>query len=398
MTEQTDSTDVRHSIRIFWLFLRLGCTSFGGPIAHLAYFHQAFVRDRRWLSEQAYSELVALCQFLPGPASSQVGFALGQLRGGTAGAIAAWLGFTLPSACLMAAAGVGLIHYASILPEGLIAGLKLVAVAVVAQACWGMSRPLFGDYRRLTILLLCTAGMLLLPGSWTQMGLIILAGITGAIALPPPGKTELAQPVRVSHLTATLALGCFLILLALLPYLAINTGGHWQFAQGFFQSGALVFGGGHVVLPLLDSALVQTGWLSHADFLTGYGLAQAMPGPLFSVAAFYGASIESGPGGISGSALALTMIFLPGLLLVWAVLPHWQALRSRPRIASALLGINAAVTGLLLAALYQPVITSAVTGLTELVLALGALLALTWGKQPPWRVVLICPVLGWLLL
>ncbi len=398
MKEHVAATDLNQACQIFWIFLCLGCTSFGGPIAHLAYFHQAFVRDRRWLSEQAYSELVALCQFFPGPASSQVGFALGQLRGGTAGAVAAWLGFTLPSAILMTAAGMGLIHLATALPEGLIAGLKIVAVAVIAQAVWGMSQPLLRDYRRLTMLFLSTLCMLILPGSWTQLTLIVIAGLLGACLLNQPQNSTPCPPVRIKRLTSTLALLLFITLLCLLPLIAAIAGTNWQLAHGFFQSGALVFGGGHVVLPLLDSALVQTGFLSNDDFLTGYGLAQAMPGPLFTVAAFYGATIESGPGGIGGSLLALCMLFLPGLLLVWAVLPHWASLRSRPRIAAALLGVNAAVTGLLLAALYQPVWLSSVTGPAELVLAVVAFLALTLGKQPPWRVVLLCPMLGWLLL
>ncbi|MFW1677475.1 chromate efflux transporter [Pontibacter sp. JAM-7] len=398
MNTQPTPPEYSSALAIFWLFLRLGCTAFGGPIAHLAYFHEAFVKQKRWVSEQTYSELVALCQFLPGPASSQVGFALGHLRGGWVGAVAAWIGFTLPSVLILTIASLSLSHFPSAIPQSLITGLKVVAVAVIAQACLGMSRPLLHDPKRITLLILCATFMLLLPGPWTQLAIILLAGCLGAWFLPMPDRSATPLPTTINKPLARGALLLFLLLLLSLPILAHFSGGDWHLSNAFYSSGALVFGGGHVVLPLLDSALVQPGWLSTHDFLTGYGLAQAMPGPLFSVAAFFGAHANIGPGGVTGSLLAVCLLFLPGLLLVWAILPFWAALRDRKRVSAGLLGINAAVTGILLAALYQPVWVNTISGISELALAAVAFAALTVGKQPPWRVVLICPLLSWLLL
>lgn len=377
---------------VFSAFLRLGLTSFGGPIAHLGYFRAELVERRRWLDERAYADLVGLCQFLPGPASSQVGFALGLMRGGWRGGLAAWAGFTLPSAALLVLFAYGAGSLAdSVAGAGLLHGLKLVAVAVVAQAVWGMARSLCPDRERASIATVAAILVLFAPTAVGQVGAIVLGGIaglllsrttTGQVADPVP--EPLAMPVSRRAGIACLAL--FMTLLIGLPVVR-GLGMGISFFDAFYRSGALVFGGGHVVLPLLRDAVVTPGWVSDSAFLAGYGAAQAMPGPLFTFAAYLGTVLPGPLGGVAGAALALVAIFVPGILLLVGALPFWDALRARPRTQAAMRGVNAAVVGLLGAALYNPVWTSAVLSPADFALALlGFMLLVIW-RAPPLLVV-----------
>ncbi|WP_287804743.1 MULTISPECIES: chromate efflux transporter [Diaphorobacter] len=389
--------------RVFLIFLRLGLTSFGGPVAHLGYFREEFVARRGWLTEDAYADLVALCQFLPGPASSQVGLALGLRQAGWGGALAAWLGFTLPSALVMALLGLGLVAGQGLMPAGVLHGLKVAAVAVVAQAVWGMARSLCRGPARLLLMALACALALLWPGVVGQVGAMLVAALAGlglwgrAGAMPaPPSQGGLAAGVRPR--TGALLLAAFAALLVLLPLAARAWPQGWLvLADAFYRAGALVFGGGHVVLPLLQAEVVATGWVAADDFLAGYGLAQAVPGPLFTFAAFLGAAAGHGAGGWLGAAVCLVAIFVPAFLLVAGALPFWERLRHNARARAALAGVNAAVVGLLLAALYHPVWTSAIHAPADLALALAAFAALVWARVPPWLVVPLCGAAGWLL-
>ena len=389
--------------RVFLIFLRLGLTSFGGPVAHLGYFREEFVARRRWLTEDAFADLVALCQFLPGPASSQVGLALGLRQAGWGGALAAWLGFTLPSALVMALLGLGLVAGQGLVPAGVLHGLKVAAVAVVAQAVWGMARSLCRGPARLLLMVLACALALLWPGVVGQVGAMLVAALAGlglwgrAGAMPaPPSQGGLAAGVRPR--TGALLLAAFAALLVLLPLAARAWPQGWLvLADAFYRAGALVFGGGHVVLPLLQAEVVATGWVAADDFLAGYGLAQAVPGPLFTFAAFLGAAAGHGAGGWLGAAVCLVAIFVPAFLLVAGALPFWERLRHNARARAALAGVNAAVVGLLLAALYHPVWTSAIHAPADLALALAAFAALVWARVPPWLVVPLCGAAGWLL-
>ncbi|PYC31276.1 chromate efflux transporter [Pseudomonas protegens] len=379
--------------QIFLMFLRLGLTSFGGPVAHLGYFRQEFVQRRRWLGEAAYAELVALCQFLPGPASSKVGIVLGLSRAGLPGAACAWLGFTLPSALALALLALGI---GSGVPPGVLKGLQLVAVAVVALALWGMARSLCRGPLRIAIALVAAWLVLRWPGLGGQLLVMLLAAGVGVALITPAARPEQdALAPWGSRRLGSLLLGLAVLLLLLLPWLATLWPNVWlRLFDGFYRIGALVFGGGHVVLPLLQSQVVASGWISDPLFMTGYASAQAVPGPLFSVAAFIGAAIDGWPGAL----ICLVAIFLPGFLLVIGVLPFWQTLRHRRGIQAALAGVNAAVVGLLAAALYQPLWTSSVTGLTELLAVLLALVLLRSGCVPPWALVLLGAALGgWLL-
>ena len=398
--------------QVFAVFLRLGLTSFGGPVAHLGYFRAEFVQRRQWLSERSYTDLVALCQFLPGPASSQVGMALGLLRAGVPGALAAWLGFTLPSALLLALLGMGLASGQLVLPLGAIQGLKVVAVAVVVQAVWGMARTLCVGRARSTLMVLACCAVLLLPGVQGQLAVMLLAAFTGwwlwgrqaadGVVADGPSTADLLQ-VPLGKRTGASLLLVFAALLGLLPLAAAFAQGSAGAISGtastalalfdaFYRAGALVFGGGHVVLPLLQTEVVAPGWVSEQAFLTGYGAAQAVPGPLFTLAAFLGASLQGGAvhglGNGWGALLCLMAIFLPSFLLVLGALPFWELLRRSPQAQGALAGLNAAVVGLLLAALYQPVWVSAVQGAGDVVLALLAWSALALWRMPPWLVVL----------
>ncbi len=385
---------------VFVAFLRLGLTAFGGPLAHLAYFREEFVHRRRWLSDAAYADLVALCQFLPGPASSQVGLALGLQRAGYRGALAAWCGFTLPSAILLILFALGLAEFGQSLPHGLLAGLKIVAVAVVAQAVWGMGRSLCPDRPRRLLALLGAALLLAWPGVAGQLAVIAggaLGGLALGAAVPAAGPERLAA--GIGRRDASFWLALFAAGLLGLPWLAATLATPaLAMVDAFYRAGALVFGGGHVVLPLLQTAISDLGRVDNETFLAGYGVAQAVPGPLFTFAAFLGAAGGATPNGWAGGLLALAAIFAPAFLLLAGALPFWDALRANARARAALAGINSAVVGILLAALYDPVWTGAIHGPGELALAAVALAALTWGKQPPWRVVAGCALAGALLL
>lgn len=383
-------------LAVFLIFLRLGLTSFGGPIAHLGYFREEFVHRRQWLSERGYADLVALCQFLPGPASSQVGLALGLGRAGYLGALAAWAGFTLPSALALTLFALGVAQHPELLNAGVLQGLKLAAVAVVAQAVWGMARQLCPDSTRVSIMAAAAVVLLWLPGTATQITVLALGAAAGWVFCQPHtsgGHEPLGM--TVGRRAALGWLAAFMLLLVGLPWLST----HWH-AQGlamfdaFYRAGALVFGGGHVVLPLLQAAVVPEGWVASDRFLAGYGAAQAVPGPLFTFGAFLGASTSAAPNGWTGALLALTAIFLPSFLLVFAALPFWAQLRGHQGAQTALAGINAAVVGLLLSALYDPVWTAAVHGPMDFALALLAFVALLFWKWPPWLVVAACGLAG----
>ena len=385
---------------VFLVFLKLGLTSFGGPIAHLGYFRHTLVTRRRWIDEAGYADLVALCQFLPGPASSQVGFALGILRGGgLLGGLAAWTAFTLPSALLLVTFAYGASALSGPVAEGLIHGLKLVAVAVVAQAVWGMARSLTPDRPRASLALGALLLTVFAPTAFSQILAIALGAVAGLVLCRSddgPGGGPRAVPI--SRRAGGVAGALFLLLLIGLPVLAQGLGSHaLAVSDAFFRSGAFVFGGGHVVLPLLRSAVVEPGWVSPDAFLAGYGAAQAVPGPLFTVAAYLGAVAEPGPNGPVGAALALVAIFLPGLLLVYGTLPFWDAVRARPAARAAMRGTNAAVVGILAAALYDPVWTGAVGTPRDLALAAVAFVLLTVWRAPPWSVVVLTALGGLVL-
>ena len=408
--------------RLFGVFLRLGLTAFGGPTAHLALFHEEFVKRRRWLDEAAFADLVALCQLLPGPASSQTGLAIGHLRAGWRGAAVAWVGFTAPSAILMTLLAYGFaLGGAGEAPPWLHA-LKLVAVAVVAQAVWTMGRGLWTDAGRTTVGLASAIVLLLLPAPFMPLAVIAGGAMAGRWWLetapapdrPPSGVPPSVPPVgehgrraarnedapsgggrpgdrrsgRTARRTGALLLGAFAVSLAALP-VAAELSGRPALAvfDAFFRTGALVFGGGHVVLPLLQAEVVAPGWVANDVFLAGYGAVQAMPGPLFTIAAFLGASIPLFPDPATGALVALAAIFAPSFLLVPGVLPFWSRLRGRSGVRSTLAGVNAAVVGLLLAALYDPVFTGSVRGADDLAWVLGAFALLFHLRWPPWLVV-----------
>ena len=374
---------------VFLAFLKLGLTSFGGPIAHLGYFRDELVARRKWIDEAGYADLVALCQFLPGPASSQVGFALGLLRGGPLGALAAWVAFTLPSALLLVLFAFGAAAFAGPVGLGFVHGLKVVAVAVVAQAVWGMARTLAPDRTRASIALAAVLIVVFAGGSMGQIAAIGIGGLAGLLACQSgnaPGMGHLQ--FRVSKSVGLCAFAVFGLLLFLLP-LAASLSQGVALVDAFYRSGSLVFGGGHVVLPLLQSEVVPQGWIGNDSFLAGYGAAQAVPGPLFSFAAYLGAVAGPAPNGFLGAAIALVAIFLPGFLLLIGALPFWDAFRSRLLAQAAMRGANAAVVGILGAALYDPVWRSAVLTPQDFALALTAFLLLTVWKAPPWIVVVL---------
>ena len=393
MTASSSAASSRHELsgsplEVLLVFLRLGLTSFGGPVAHLGYFRDAFVVRRGWLGERAYADLVGLCQFLPGPASSQVGFAIGLMRAGWPGALAAWAGFTLPSAIAMTlvAYGAGLLSGAA--GEGLLHGLKLVAVAVVAQAVLGMARSLAPDAPRAGIAVLAIALMALAPGAVGQLGAIAAGALLGFAFCRVGADVHSDEPGArppVSRAMGLVFLAAYLGLLALsfAPWRASAL----AFLSAIYRSGALVFGGGHVVLPLLQAAVVAPGHVAQSTFLAGYGAAQAMPGPLFTFAAFLGAASSAPPGGPLNAAAALVAIFIPGLFVLLAALPFWHALRARPGARAVMAGINAAVVGLLAAALYDPVWTSAVRGPADFALAAAGFVALAAWRAPPLAIV-----------
>lgn len=384
---------------VFLIFLKLGLTSFGGPVAHLGYFRDEFVTRRQWLSDQSYNDLVALCQFLPGPASSQVGIALGLLRSGYAGAVAAWLGFTLPSAMVLILFALGLAYYSHVVPLGILHGFKVVAVAVVAQAVSGMARTLCSDVVRISLMLATSCFVLFVPSVWGQVVSILIAGLIGCMLFKPQESLRHDPlPILIQSREGFYGLGLFFVLLLGLPLLAaLSQNQALSMVDAFYRTGALVFGGGHVVLPLLQAEVVPNGWVNKETFLAGYGVTQAVPGPLFTFAAFLGASMNHAPTGWLGGLMCLLAIFAPSFLLVIGVLPFWEKLRHNPYMQTAFSGVNAAVVGLLLAALYQPVWTSAIYTPQDLGLAFVALVALMFWKLPPWVVVIGGGVAGWLL-
>lgn len=387
---------------VFRVFLVLGLTSFGGPVAHIGYFREAFVVRRQWLGDRAYADLVALCQFLPGPASSQVGMAIGLMRAGFPGLVAAWCAFTLPSAVLLVAFAYGADALGTDAGTGWIQGLKAAAVAVVAHAVLGMARTLAPDRERATI---AVAGMvlaMLVPTGMGQVAAILAGGLVGlwwlhpqAVAAPP--DDGLAVPV--GRRTGLVFIGIFFALLAALPALAATTGNSLlDMIDGFYRSGALVFGGGHVVLPLLQAEFVASGLVDREAFLAGYGAAQAVPGPLFSFAAFLGTVANTRPNGVVGAAVALVTIFLPSALLVVGGLPFWDRLRGTPWAQRALMGVNAAVVGLLAAAFYDPVFTEGITSTRAMAMAAVAFVALAAWAVPAWAVVIAAGAVGFVAL
>jgi chromate transporter len=396
LTEPETAPPARGSaLEVFAVAARLGLTSFGGPIAHLGYFRDEYVTRRRWLDDRSYADLVALCQFLPGAASSKVGMSIGILRAGLRGGLAAWLGFTLPSAIALVLVAV-LLGGASGDTVQLLHGLQVVAVVVVAQAVWGMARNLAPDRPRATIAIVSAGAVLLLPVQIGQIGVIVVAALIGWRFLRPDAR-DTASPIAVP-VPRWLSTTAWILLFGLLIGLPIArglTGWHpLALFDSFYRSGALVFGGGHVVLPLLQSEVVPTGWIGGDAFLAGYGVAQAVPGPLFTFGAYLGAAMQPEPNGILGAAIALVAIFLPSMLLTVAALPLWGSLRSWPSAQAALRGINAAVVGILLAALYNPVWTTAILRPVDLVLALAGFALLVIWRCPPWLVVLLTGTTG----
>jgi chromate transporter len=379
------------------VFLGLGLTSFGGPVAHLGYFRDELVERRRWLDERSYADLVALAQFLPGPASSQVGMALGQLRAGYAGALAAWLGFTLPSAIALVLFAYGVSAIGDAAGSGWLHGLKVAAVAVVAQAVLAMARSLAPDRQRATLAVASAVVVLLVPTAWAQIAAIVLGAIAGVAMLraAPVEGAHVVLPVRVSRMAGALMLAGFLALLAGLPVLAAAVPAQTiLLVDAFYRAGSLVFGGGHVVLPLLQAEVVPTGWVTSDAFLAGYGAAQAVPGPLFTFAAYLGAVMGPQPNGWLGAVICLGAIFLPSVLLMLGALPFWDALRRQPVAQAALKGVNAAVVGVLLAALYHPVWTAGIHTGRDFALGAVAFLLLHIWKVPPWIVVVLSALGG----
>lgn len=383
--QQMPVSKPRILLEILAVSAKLGVTSFGGPIAHLGYFHNEYIRRRKWMNEQDYADIVALCQFLPGPASSQVGIAVGVIRAGMLGGLIAWLGFTLPSV-------IALVLFALLLKgfdigsAGWIHGLKIVAVAIVVQAILGMGQKLAPDRNRATMAVVVAAVTILWQTAISQVLLIVIAGVVGMLLYKNttiPNKTDLHVPI--SRSIAILCLGIFFGLLVLLPSLRQIVHVQWlSLFDSFYRSGSLVFGGGHVVLPMLEKEVVPPGWVSKSDFLAGYGAAQAVPGPLFTFAAYLGAMI----GGVKGAIIATTAIFLPAYLLVVGALPFWHTLRKSAKVQGALIGINAAVVGILLAALYNPLWITAILAPVDFVLAAILFLMLVFWKLPPWVVVI----------
>jgi len=383
---------------VLLIYLKLGLTCFGGPIAHIGYFREEFVVRRRWLDEQAFADLVALCQFLPGPASSQTGFAIGLMRAGYLGGLAAWTAFTLPSAIALVLFADGVGSLGGVIGTSLLHGLQLVAVAIVAQAVWGMARSLSPDRERASISAVAALIILFSPSSLAQITAILLGGLTGLLlcrGAPPVASGHVTMPVSRSAGIAALAAFAVLLIGLLLVQGRLSTG--LDLFAAFYRSGALVFGGGHVVLPLLREAFVAPGWVGDDAFLAGYGAAQAVPGPLFTFAAYLGAVAHATPNGLTGAIVGLVGIFLPGILVLIGTLPFWDALRTRLGVQAAMRGINAAVVGILAAALYDPVWTSSVKTSGDFAIALiGFVLLVAW-RAPP-LVVVVTGALGGVVL
>lgn len=398
-TESTSLGKRGTPLEVFTTFLKLGLTSFGGPVAHIGYFRAEFVERRKWFDDASFTDLVALCQFLPGPASSQVGIAVGFGRAGWLGALAAWTGFTLPSAFALIVFALGLAHWGQLGQSGAVHGLKVAAVAIVAQAVWGMKTSLCPDRLRSGIAVAAALVALGVPSAVGQLGAIAIGGLLGWRMLTLKHlPSEQHRTYGISRVQGAILLTFFFMLLAVLPGLAHWTGARWlEAAAVFYRSGSLVFGGGHVVLPLLQASVVPSGWVANDVFLAGYGAAQAVPGPLFTFAAFLGAVMPAPLGGWTGGMAMLAAMFLPAFLLVLGALPFWETLRQRDAIQRAMGGVNAAVVGILGAALYDPVWTSAIHSRSDVVLALAAYGLLVVGRVSPVIVVALTALGGWAL-
>ncbi len=404
MTDTTTSHDESQPTRgsageVFAAFFKLGLTSFGGPIAHLGYFRDELVLRRKWIDDRGYADLVALSQFLPGPASSQVGFALGLLRGGPLGALAAWTAFTLPSAILLVLFAYGAAAFGGPIGGGIITGLKIVAVAIVAQAVWGMARNLCPDRERATIALGAVLIIVLVAGALGQV-LAIAIGAAASLLVCRNHHEPITRHITfpVSRTFGAVSLVLFFALLFGLPIVTAGMSSQGLAVFGsFYRAGSLVFGGGHVVLPLLETEVVQSGWISHDQFLAGYGAAQAVPGPLFTFAAYLGTLLGPEPNGLIGAGIALIAVFLPGFLILLGVIPFWDSFRKRESAQALMRGANAAVVGILGAALYDPVFTSAITGPRQFALALACFVLLMAWKAAPWIVVLLAAAGGVLI-
>lgn len=386
---------------IFLSFLKLGLTSFGGPIAHIGYFRDEFVTRKKWLSEQEYLDLVMLCQFLPGPASSQVGMALGMMRAHYLGALVAWIAFTMPSAFFLIAFALSIHEWGHVLPTGVIHGLKIVAVAVVAQAVWGMAKTLCNSVAKALLMLLSVCVLVYETSIFSQIIVIVLGGCIGLFIFK--SVLPASQPIKHLPLSLSKKAGmrwgiCFLLLLFLLPILATAVSSpEVSLVDSFFRVGALVFGGGHVVLPLLHAEVVPNGLVSADSFMAGYGAAQAVPGPLFTFAAFLGASVQQGTNGIAGGLLALVAIFAPAFMVLAAILPFWHAVRTSTSMQAIMAGVGASVVGILLSALYNPIWVYTITSVLDVTAALLAFVALVYWKLSPWFVVLVGGIIGALL-
>ena len=393
------TSDRPSALTVFKAFLMLGLTSFGGPIAHLGYFREEFVVRRKWLEDRVYADLVALCQFTPGPASSKVGIGIGLAKAGLPGALAAWVGFTAPSAVALLLFAYGVNFFSGDLGAGWLQGLKVVAVAVVAQAVWGMARNLCPDAQRFTLAVAAAVIAMFLPTSLGQIAAIVVGALVGYLMLgAKTDDTHVDMRIALGKGTGAVCLALFFALLIALPAaVALHPSQALALFDSFYRSGSLVFGGGHVVLPLLQSEVVPPGWVSDDVFLAGYGAAQAVPGPLFTFAAYLGAMMGTQPNGWQGALLCIAAIFLPAFLLTIGVLPFWDDLRRFRSVRSALVGVNAAVVGLLLAALYHPVWTSAIKAPADFGLGLAAFALLVFWKVPPWLVVVLSAFGGWAL-
>ena len=383
---------------VFFTFLKLGCLAFGGPVAHLGFFQDELVRKRKWLSDAEYADLAALCQFLPGPASSQVGFAIGLKRGGMTGAFAAWVAFTLPSAALMIGFALGLTALGDFRETGWLAGLKLAAMAVVANAIWSMATKLCPDRERALIACATASLLIVLEGGFWPVVAIIAGGSVGWALFPRLVAEREITDEEVNRHPGWPFLALFVVLLVGLPIVSrVDPGGSLAVLDGFYRAGSLVFGGGHVVLPLLDAFVVGQGWADRDIFLAGYGAAQALPGPLFAFSGFLGSVISAGPGSVAGGLLSLTAIYLPSWLLVLGAIPYWDRLRRLKAAQAALMGANAAVVGLLLAAFYDPIWTVSVTSPGRLAYALVVFGLLRFTSVPVWALVLASALAGMVL-
>lgn len=383
---------------IFLTSLRLGLTSFGGPIAHLGYFHQEYVKKKKWISEEVYADLVALCQFLPGPASSQVGIGIGFMRGGVFGAFLSWLGFTLPSAIILILFGLGLTSVNLDHHQHWLHGLKVVAVSVVAQAVFGMWKKLCPDLIRSLLALGAAAILFLVNSVLIQILVLIASGIFGAYFFKSNKILKGMPEKKEKKNLGFIFLSAFFVLLIILPLIASTTNLQiLKLIDSFYRAGAIVFGGGHVVLPILEAEVVNSGWISKDLFMAGYGISNAIPGPLFTFSAYIGSVSSISPNGWAGGLISLLSIFLPSFLLIIGVLPYWDQMRKLPRMQEALMGLNAAVVGILLAALYDPVWTSAIFSVRDFILAAVGFLLLEFGKVPAWTVVLLSVIISFII-